>query len=322
MFKGRLFCNTLCPVGAVLGLISKFLRYRITVDALGCVRCGRCAVSCKAGCIDYDTGAVDVERCISCFNCLTACGPDVVTFSRSKPKVSGNVDFSRRGFFVAGGSAVVGALAVPALLSEADGFDTVLPPGAANFKRFTSKCTGCQLCVSNCPGGVLKPATLQYGLRGFIQPHLDFDAGMCEYDCTLCSDICPNGALLPVKIEDKHRLQLGVAHYHKRLCVVKTDHTHCGACAEICPTGAVKMVPWRRKGRRRNSGRGRGRGEENLMIPQVDTELCIGCGGCEYVCPVTPQKAIVVTGFKTHRIAEVGSSEQAVDHLKGKDFPF
>jgi ferredoxin len=318
VFKGRLFCNTLCPVGAVLGLISKVSLYKIRVEVNGCVRCGKCAVNCKAGCIDHESGAVDVERCVSCFNCLTVCGPDVMTFSRAKPEISKNFDFSRRDFFVAGSSAAIGALAVPALLSEAREFDTVLPPGAENFKRFTAKCTGCQLCVSNCPGGVLKPASLQYGLRGFIQPHLDFDEGMCEYDCTVCSDICPSGALLPVSLEDKHRLQLGVAEYFKRLCVVKTDHTHCGACAEHCPTGAVHMVPWRRRGRGRG-GRGRRR---DLMIPQVEPELCIGCGACEYVCPVLPQKAIVVTGFKTHSIAEVGSSEQAVDHLEGKDFPF
>jgi len=306
IIKGRLFCNTLCPVGALLGLLSKVSWYKIGLDLSSCTKCGKCAVSCKAGCIDYKNGTVDSERCISCFNCLPVCNTSAMKFSHEKSSAPVVTDFSRRSFFLVGGSTAVGAILVPALLSEADECNTVMPPGAVNFKRFTAKCTGCQLCVSNCPGNVLKPASLQYGLRGFIQPQLDFNAGMCEYDCTVCSDICPTGALLPVSIDEKHTLQLGVAEYIRSKCVVRTDHTHCGACAEHCPTGAVHMVEWK----------------YGLTIPQVEPEMCIGCGACEYVCPVLPEKAIVVSGLKTHGLAEAGSSEQAVDHLEGLDFPF
>lgn len=181
-----------------------------------------------------------------------------------------------------------------------------MPPGALDFERFTSKCTACQLCVSNCPGFVLKPAGLQYGLSGFLQPRLDFNSGMCEFDCVRCSNICPNGALEPLKVERKRRLQIGSAEYFRKRCVVVTDRTFCGACAEHCPTGAVHMVDW----------------EEGLTIPKVEPELCIGCGACEYICPVRPDKAIIVSGNKKQGQAKAPSIKQVKNHLKGQDFPF
>jgi formate hydrogenlyase subunit 6/NADH:ubiquinone oxidoreductase subunit I len=140
---------------------------------------------------------------------------------------------------------------------------------------------------------------------------MDFNNGMCEFDCTVCSDICPNGALVPVSVEQKHTLQLGIAHFRRHNCIVRIDKTHCGACAEHCPTGAVHMVPW---GHGRH-GRGRHGGHEGLTIPQVEPELCIGCGACEHVCPARP-KAITVTGLKRHDIAE-SPADLKVDEPSG-----
>jgi ferredoxin len=205
---------------------------------------------------------------------------------------------------------------MPAILPATDDFNAVMPPGSIKFKHFTSHCTACLLCVSNCPGGVLRPAATEYGKRGFMQPLLDFDQGMCEYDCTVCSDVCPNGALVPLSMDKKHTLQIGIAHFKRHNCIVRIDHTHCGACAEHCPTGAVHMVPW---------GRGRGRGRHSkhagLTIPQVEPELCIGCGACEHVCPATP-KAITVTGLRKHDIAEQADDTPQTNQQDTKKFLF
>ena len=306
-FRGRVFCNMLCPAGTLLGLVSKFAWLKIVFDPHSCIKCGKCVRSCKAGCIDHKNCIVDNERCVSCFNCVAVCGLGAMNYAHEKSPKPMNQDLSRRDFMVIGGSAVFGAALLPPLLrSGMPAVDVVMPPGALNFDRFTAKCTGCQLCVTNCPSYVIKPAALHYGLSGFLQPRLDFDSGMCEYECTVCSNICPNGALIPLNESGKKQLQIGIAEYSRDLCVVVTDRTHCGACAEHCPTGAVHMVKW----------------TNGLTIPRVESNLCIGCGACEYVCPVRPKKSIIVAGLKIQGTAEFGSREQVIDHLKGKDFPF
>ncbi len=293
-FRGRVFCNTLCPAGTLLGLISKFSWFKMVFDPHSCIKCGKCARSCKAGCIDHQNYIVDNERCVRCFNCVTVCGFGAIDYIHKKSPKPINQDLSRRDFLIIGGSAAFGAALLPPLLSSgAPTINAVMPPGALDYERFTAKCTGCQLCVSNCPGYVIKPAALHYGLSGFLQPRLDFDSGMCEYECTVCSNICPNGALMPLDEMRKKRLQIGVAEYFRELCVVVSERTHCGSCAEQCPTGAVHMVEWR----------------DGLTIPQVEPELCIGCGACEYICPARPKKALIVAGLKVQGIAQIDSSE-------------
>lgn len=281
-FRDRIFCNTLCPAGAVLGLLARISWFKMAFGHHTCIKCGKCAKVCKADCIDIKHGIVDNERCVNCFNCAAVCAYRAINYVHQKETRSAKPDLSRRDFLLIGGSAVLGAAIVPKLFRGSPSPKAVMPPGALNFERFTSKCTGCQLCVSNCPGRVIKPAVLQYGLSGFLQPRLDFDYGMCEFECTTCSNICPNGALVPLTVERKKRLQIGLTKYFHKRCVVVTDRTHCGACAEHCPTGAVHMVDW----------------EEGLTIPKVEPELCIGCGACEYICPVKPDKAIIVSGIK------------------------
>ena len=303
---GRIFCNTLCPVGAILGLLAKVSWFKFKINPDACTKCGKCAKACKSSCIDLKTGIVDNERCVTCFNCASVCPDNAIHYVHSKESKELKTDLSKRDFLVIGGSAVAGAVVLPSVLRGSPSPKAVMPPGALDFERFTSKCTACQLCVSNCPGFVLKPAGLQYGLSGFLQPRLDFNSGMCEFDCVRCSNICPNGALEPLKVERKRRLQIGSAEYFRKRCVVVTDRTFCGACAEHCPTGAVHMVDW----------------EDGLTIPKVEPELCIGCGACEYICPVRPDKAIIVSGNKKQVQAKAPSIKQVKNHLKGQDFPF
>ena len=71
--RGRLFCNTVCPVGTLLAAVSLRPLLGVRLDAAKCVKCGLCAKVCKAECIDVKAGAVDQSRCVRCFDCLATC---------------------------------------------------------------------------------------------------------------------------------------------------------------------------------------------------------------------------------------------------------
>jgi ferredoxin len=164
----------------------------------------------------------------------------------------------------------------------------VLPPGARSLAHFQSRCTACHLCVANCPDQVLRPSITAHGLAGFLQPFQDFDISFCSYNCSNCSQVCPTGAIEPITVEERRSVRTGVAVLFPDLCVVRTNHTSCGACSEHCPTQAVHMVPWK----------------NGLTVPKVRPCLCIGCGGCEFICPVRPHKAIIVDGLAEHERAK------------------
>ena len=326
--RGRLYCNTICPVGTLLGFFAHFALFKITIDNTACTLCARCTITCKASCIRLKTRAVDFSRCVACFNCLAVCPAagikyrkpawrklwQDIAFRRRWPAV----DTSRRFFlgklviYLTGlGSlqADVGAQDTPrerALVFDNESHYPVSPPGSQNLERFTRTCSACHLCISACPTQVLQPALWEYGsLAGILQPRMDYHASFCNYECTLCSQICPTGALLPLGKADKQITQLGIARFIKKRCIVYTDNTACGACAEHCPTKAVHMMPYR----------------HDLTIPEVNTVLCIGCGACEYACPVRPFRAIYVAGNPVHLQAEKPKVEQLNVDMTD-DFPF
>lgn len=153
----------------------------------------------------------------------------------------------------------------------------IAPPGRRTLADFHQKCTACGLCVSHCPGHVLRPAGKDYGWRHSLQPLLDYDRGRCLYDCTLCTELCPTGALEPLTVDEKHIFIIGHAYVDPDLCV------GCGACAWTCPRQVIKITS--PEGRRRR-------------LAVVGDIGCIGCGACQDVCPVKPVKAIRVNGIK------------------------
>jgi ferredoxin len=135
---------------------------------------------------------------------------------------------------------------------------------------------------------VLQPSVFEYGFEGLMQPVMDYGRGFCEYECNICSQVCPTGAILPVTLEHKKLISIGRVHFLEDRCVVFTDGTACGACAEVCPTEAVHMVPYR----------------GHVTQPETDPDICIGCGNCEYACPVEGGKAIYVEGKPIHELRE------------------
>ncbi|HET9570286.1 MAG TPA: 4Fe-4S dicluster domain-containing protein [Bacteroidales bacterium] len=302
---GRTFCNTLCPVGTVLGFVSRFSMFRFNVNEATCNQCGLCARSCKVSCIDSKSETVDNSRCVTCFNCTTVCTKKAIRyeFSWKKSSPAQKTEMpseeesvaSRRRFLTTVGVTMLAAGTQVWAKGMHLGTNKpwvrkspLSPPGSHSIEHLNAHCTACHLCVAQCPSRILKPSFLEYGVEGMMQPVMDFSHGFCNFDCTLCTEVCPNGALKKLTMDEKHSTQMGFVNFIKTNCVVYTDETFCGACSEHCPTQAVSMVPY--KG--------------DLTIPQINTAICVGCGGCEYVCPAKPAKAIYVEGNPVHRKAQ------------------
>lgn len=321
VFRGRLWCNTMCPVGTLLGLFSKRALYKIIFYTEKCTRCGKCSTVCKSECILIKEQTLDFSRCVDCFNCIDICPEDAIGFDRTKKTplpLTIEPDKTKREFVSQTALWLIGLFSFKSILglkaeNEDEGYkcrsqmNTVSPPGAISTERFNYTCTACHLCVSACPTKVLKPSLLEYGLKGMLQPYMDYKDSFCNYDCTVCSEICPTGAILPIDVLEKHQTQIGKVVFYPRHCIVITDGTACGSCAEHCPTQAVTMVPYNDRG---------------LTIPEVKPEICIGCGACEYACPVIG-KAILVDGHNVHQSASLPDSEKDQKNDEEiEEFPF
>lgn len=298
--NGRTYCNTVCPVGTLLGVLSKYSLFRPVIDVSKCNSCGLCSRNCKGACIDGKAHSIDYSRCVACMDCIDTCRHGAISYRLYWKKSAGQSapDSSRRSF-VSITAAVAATAAVKAQEKTVDGGlaaiedkkvpsrkTRIAPPGAVSLANLSSHCTACQLCVSACPNGVLRPST---DLERFMQPEASYERGYCRPECTRCSDVCPAGAIRPVSVEDKSSIQIGHAVWVKDNCVPLTEGVECGNCARHCPAGAITMIP---------SVPG---DDSSPKIPAVNTERCIGCGACENLCPSRPFSAIYVEGHENHR---------------------
>lgn len=308
-WRGRIYCNTLCPVGAVLSLIGQKPLYRIALSQEMCVCCGMCEAACKGGAIDSKRKSVLAENCVMCFNCIPACKRGGVRLEKH-PKIA-SFSLSRRHFIGAAGGVVAGAgVAVIArklenALPPKPSREPAMPPGAGSAERFHLKCVGCGICIRECEGRVLAPSIGQYGLAGFMQPVLDYSRGSCVYDCNRCSNICPAGALLPLTLEVKQTTRIGIASVNAKKCV------GCGICAEKCPAYAIEIVS----------------GPDGRKAV-VSEDHCIGCGACQHVCPLPDAPAIGVSGVaeqirvkKAEPRNEVNQNEAGEEQPSQEDTP-
>jgi polyferredoxin len=316
--KGRLYCNMICPVGTLLGLISRISVLRIKFDDTACTRCGRCSVGCKSSCIDFLKHDVDVTRCVDCFNCINICQDKALSYGVVKiSRKTHETDEGKRKLIATSllllfgisntGKGQEKVAPKPKKVSTVKENRTypVCPPGAGAIRDFNTFCTACSLCINACPNGVLQPSVAQYGIAGMMQPVMNYHKSFCTYNCVVCTGICPTNALSPLVLEAKKLTQLGKAIFIKDNCIVKTEKTACGACSESCPTKAVFMVPY----------------EGNLVIPEVNADICIGCGHCEFSCPTAPYKAIFVDGNPVHKAAKKPENKES-DIKSPEDFPF
>ena len=301
--NGRTYCNTICPVGTVLGFFSRFSLFRPVIDTKACKNCSLCARRCKAACIDFKNHQIDYSRCVACMDCLDNCKHGALhleyRFGKAENGQSEKIDSSRRSFItttalfaaaatveaqtkkVDGGLAVIEDKQIPERATP------IVPPGAWSARHFAQHCTGCQLCVSECPNDVLRPST---NLEKLMQPEMSYERGYCRPECTRCSEVCPAGAIKPISKEDKSSTRIGHAVWVKKNCIPMRDNIECGNCARHCPSGAILMVPSDPED------------ETSIRIPAVNVERCIGCGACENLCPARPFSAIYVEGHSTHSV--------------------
>lgn len=300
---GRAYCNSICPVGTLLSLFSRFSLFRVRFDQDKCKHCGLCEKNCKARAIDAKAGTVDYSRCVVCGDCTAQCKFDALHYTAKKPvskteTSTAEPDQGRRSFLI-GSAIAAGTVAVAQAQMKVDGGSAAItakeapkrqtpltPPGSVSARHLQQHCTACQLCVSACPNHVLRPST---DLMHFMQPTMSFEIGYCRPECTRCSQVCPTGAIKPITKEEKTAIHAGHAVWVKDNCVVLTDGVSCGNCARHCPTGAIQMVEYQHNG-------------QTVMIPTVNESRCIGCGACENLCPSRPFSAIYVEGNQRHRL--------------------
>lgn len=325
--NGRTYCNTICPVGTLLGLVSRFSLFKMTIDHSKCKECGMCGKNCKASCIDTKNGKIDYSRCVACMDCIGNCSFGAISYSfmpkaggnetdavksngKTLKEESGNATSKSRRTFIAVTAAMATSSLVKAQEKKVDGGlaaiedkkiphrnTPIVPPGALSLRNVAQHCTACQLCISACPNQVLRPSE---DFTRFMTPVSSYEKGYCRPECTKCSDVCPAGAIKPIDVAEKSSIQIGHAVWIKENCLPFAEHVACGNCARHCPSGAISMVPlnFGVEGASQETRKVNGRA---LMIPVIDTERCIGCGACENLCPARPFSAIYVEGHEVHR---------------------
>ena len=304
--NGRWYCNKICPVGALLGVISKYSIFKPHFDELECVNCGLCEKNCRCSAIDSKKHEIDYSKCVTCFNCVSKCNKGAMKYgiNRAKAKEISAIQEHKEGkttrkTFLSTIAVLATASALKAQEKVVDGGLATIekkkapkrevplkPAGSVSFDNFSSRCTGCQLCVQTCPNDVLRASSK---LDTFMQPEMSFERGYCRPECTKCSEVCPAGAIQKVTREEKTAIQIGHAVWIGRNCVPLHDGVECGNCAKHCPSGAITMMPYDPED------------ATSHKIPIINEERCIGCGACEHVCPARPFSAIFVEGNLIHK---------------------
>jgi polyferredoxin len=326
----RFFCRVLCPLGAFLGVLSRWAPFRISRDLTKCTDCNACLRRCEGA--SDPQGALRKSECFVCFNCIDDCPEDALSFTLAplpfkdfivgEPKkglatLFGQKVISKIPETVRAGPAVArrrwvftaigGVLAFPFLRLSAAvnkrGFSAkaIRPPGSVEESEFLERCIKCDQCIRVCPTNVLQPSTLsEGGLEGLWTPVMNFSVGFCQLNCTLCSEVCPTGAIQKTSLArklgvgeyaSKGPVSIGTAFFDRGRCLPWAMETPCVVCEEVCPVTPKAIGTYEETITRWDGTK------VVLKKPYMRPELCIGCGICEHECPVLDSPAVYVTAI-------------------------
>lgn len=290
----RFWCRYVCPAGALLGVLSQFRFYERLVGE-ECPACNLCISECKMDAIPQDdVSKTNKVECIECFNCGAACPPKTkaITYRwRWKPYHT-ELDLNRRqvlgGMLTGLGGLGLLSLGLP---NRNDARHMIRPPGSLSEAEFQDKCIRCLECVRICEsnGGCLQPDAFHSSLTQLWLPAAQMRTGYCEYNCNLCAEVCPTDAIEPITLEEKQHWVMGTAYFREDLCIPYARDEDCIVCEEHCPT-PEKAIRFETKNVELPEG-----GFRLLKLPYMDPDLCIGCGICEFKCPLDGEAGIFVT---------------------------
>ena len=305
----RFFCRVVCPLGALLGIFSKFALWRIDRDPVRCTDCDLCLKSCEGA--SDPQGDLRKSECFVCLNCIDDCPHDALSF-RFLPRKASEVALpavGRRELLLSG---LFGLLFFP--MTRLSGGvkknfqrGVIRPPGSVAEDEFLRRCIKCDQCIRVCPTNVLQPALFEAGLEGLWTPIMISKMGWCELNCTLCSQVCPTGAIREISIveklgigpfEGKGPVKTGTAFYNQGRCLPWAMDTSCVVCEEVCPVSPKAIFT------RNVEVTDRWGATIELKRPYIDAEKCIGCGICEHECPVKDDPAVYVTAIGESRSKE------------------
>ncbi|UCD25089.1 MAG: 4Fe-4S binding protein [Gemmatimonadota bacterium] len=307
----RFWCRGICPLGALLGVFSRFAIFGLHKDEQACSGCNKCLLACQ-GADNPEVGTKWRQtECHMCLNCQAACPEGALQFrffptkvsTKTNPAGTSKIDISRRKLIA---SVIGGAAAVP-LFRSGDAHEVkrspfvIRPPGSLAEESFLGRCIRCGQCMRVCPNNALHPTLLESGIEGLWTPFLIAKIGYCEPTCTLCGQVCPTGAIeeltMVQKVGDEETppLRIGTAFFDRGRCLPWAMATPCIVCEEWCPT-SPKAIYLKEEVVLDREGR-----EVTVQRPHVDPALCTGCGACEYACPVFDRKAVYVTSVGESR---------------------
>lgn len=303
----RFWCRALCPLGALLGLVSRWSVLGLVKDSAKCNDCNRCLLRCQGG--DDPIGGVPWHQpeCHLCLNCVNECPEHALKFKLFPAQQTAGANLQRRKLLtgLAAGAAVVPIMrATPGFAAERN--ERLLrPPGSVDEEFFLARCIRCGECMKVCPNNALQPALTQAGIEGMWTPVLVPRIGYCETSCVLCSQVCPTGAIWEITPKDKgwsvdvasttKPIRIGTAFYDRGRCLPWAMATDCIVCEEWCPTSpkAIFFRPAEVFDAEGNA--------KQLKQPYLDPSKCVGCGACEKACPVQDRPAVYVTSVGESR---------------------
>jgi len=289
----RFWCRVLCPLGALLGIFSRFSILRLEKDHEKCTNCTLCTKNCQGAASPMPGQDWENAECLLCFNCFDSCPEGALSFRfRWYPKLNRKPDMGRRAVL----TGLLAGISIPLLgrlggqVHKVSDPRLIRPPGSLPEEDFLNLCQRCGLCMKVCPTNVINPTLAEAGMAGFWTPHLIMIQGYCEYTCTLCGNVCPTGAIREISVKEKieRPIRIGSVYMERGRCLPWSGNGPCIVCQELCPT-SPKAIYFQKGVVKGPDGK-----EIPVQLPYVDLKRCVGCGICEYKCPIKGRPAIRV----------------------------